>query len=214
MGDSAPVHLYPGPELITPLMPKLFFKPGSLKGGDRCCAPRVGWTTTFAVVLSAGMGAGLAAAAQDLFIYPSGGQSAEQQRRDNLECRLWAIDQTGFDPTAPVQGSPAAGPQPAEVPVQGPGVVRSTARGAVVGTAAGAIAGNTGRGALAGAAGGAILGTARVGDQRRAQQQVSNDWARQQLIREAEQQQLLNYRRQIFNRAVTACMEGRGYSVS
>jgi hypothetical protein len=53
-----------------------------------------------------------------------------------------------------------------------------------------------------------------VGDQRRAQQQVSNDWARQQQIREAEQQQMLNYRRQMFNRAVTACMEGRGYSVS
>ena len=215
MGDSAPVHPYPGPELISPLMPKLSIKPGSLKDGDRGCPARGGWTTTFAaVVLSAGMGAGQAAAAQDLFIYPSGGQSAEQQRRDNLECRLWAIDQTGFDPTAPVQGSPAAGPQPAEVPVQGPGIVRSTARGAVVGTAAGAIAGNTGRGALAGAAGGAILGTARVGDQRRAQQQVPNDWARQQQIREAEQQQLLNYRRQMFNRAVTACMEGRGYSVS
>jgi hypothetical protein len=25
---------------------------------------------------------------------------------------------------------------------------------------------------------------------------------------------LVNYRRQVFNRAVTACMEGRGYSVS
>jgi hypothetical protein len=25
---------------------------------------------------------------------------------------------------------------------------------------------------------------------------------------------LLQYRRQVFNRAVTACMEGRGYSVS
>lgn len=195
-------------------MPKLSIGPGSLTVGDRCRAARVGWTPAIAVVLAAGLGVGPGAAAQDLFIYPSGGQSAEQQRRDNLECRLWATDQTGFDPTAPVQGGTAAGPQPAEVPVQGPGFVRSTARGAVVGTAAGAIAGNTGRGALAGAAGGAILGTARVADQRRAQQQVSNDWARQQQIREAEQQQLLNYRRQMFNRAVTACMEGRGYSVS
>jgi hypothetical protein len=183
--------------------------------GSRRAVERHGcWKATLALALVTGMAAGGSAVAQDLFIYPSGGQSAEQQRRDSLECRLWAIDQTGFDPTAPVQGSPAAGPQPAEVPVQGPGIVRSTARGAVVGTAAGAIAGNTGRGALAGAAGGAILGTARIGDQRRAQQQVSNDWARQQQIREAEQQQLLIYRRQMFNRAVTACMEGRGYSVS
>lgn len=44
----------------------------------------------------------LRATAQDLFIYPAGGQSAEQQRQDSLECRLWAIDQTGFDPTAPI----------------------------------------------------------------------------------------------------------------
>lgn len=186
----------------------------TVTGSQRAVERHGCWNVTLALALVTGMAVAGRAVAQDLFIYPSGGQSSEQQRRDSLECRLWAIDQTGFDPTAPVQSSPATGPQPAEVPVQGPGIVRSTARGAVVGTAAGAIAGNTGRGALAGAAGGAILGTARVGDQRRAQQQVSNDWARQQQIREAEQQQLLIYRRQMFNRAVTACMEGRGYSVS
>jgi len=160
------------------------------------------------------MAAGVRAGAQDLFIYPAGGQSAEQQRRDTLDCRLWAMDQTGFDPTAPARDTPSAISQPGQVPTQGPGIARSTARGALVGTAAGAIAGNTGRGALGGAAGGAIIGTARRGDQRRAQQQASDDWARQQQIREGEQQQLLNYRRQVFNRAVTACMEGRGYTVS
>lgn len=164
--------------------------------------------------LGVGSGAGPGARAQDLFIYPAGGQSAEQQRRDSLDCRLWATDQTGFDPTAPVQDwGPQMSPPPT-VSVQGPGVARSTARGALVGTAGGAIAGNTGRGALAGAAGGAIIGTARRADQRRAQQQVSDDWSQQQQIRQAEQQQLLQYRRQVFNRAVTACMEGRGYSVS
>jgi hypothetical protein len=93
-------------------------------------------------------------------------------------------------------------------------VARSTARGAVVGTAGGAIMGNTGRGALAGAAGGALVGAGRRVDQRRGQQQATEDWGRQQQIREAERQQLLQYRRQAFNRAVTACMEGRGYSVS
>jgi hypothetical protein len=164
--------------------------------------------------LGVGPGPGLGARAQDLFIYPAGGQSAEQQRRDSLDCRLWATDQTGFDPTAPVQDSGAQMAPPPTVSVQGPGIPRSTARGALVGTAGGAIAGNTGRGALAGAAGGAILGTARLGDQRRAQQQVSDDWNQQQQIRQAEQQQLLQYRRQVFNRAVTACMEGRGYTVS
>jgi hypothetical protein len=185
-----------------------------MAGLDRRRVGRQAWKTVFGVVLTGVMGAGLEAAAQDLFIYPSGGQTAEQQRRDSLECRLWAIDQTGFDPTVPVQDNRAVVTQPVQVSAQGPGIARSTARGAVVGTAAGAIAGNTGRGALAGAAGGAILGTARVADQRRGQQQASDDLVRQQQIREAEQQQLFNYRRQTFNRAVAACMEGRGYSVS
>jgi len=194
-------------------MPSLSMRKKGVKGCVRHRAYRP-FKATFGAVLITLIGAGLEAHAQDLFIYPSGGQSAEQQRRDSLECRLWAIDQTGFDPTAPTQDSRLEPAQSAQLPSQGPGVVRSTARGAVVGTAAGAIAGNTGRGALAGAAGGAILGTARQGDQRRAQQQLSDDLARQQQIREAEQQQLVNYRRQVFNRAVTACMEGRGYSVS
>lgn len=165
-----------------------------------------------AVALDSGLGA--AALAQDLFIYPSAGQSAEQQRQDTLECRLWAIDQTGFDPTNP---SPDIGadltPVP-EVQRQGPGTARTTARGAVIGTAGGAIAGNTGRGALIGATSGALVGSGRRLDQRRAQQQATDDWARQQRIREAERQQLLHYRRQAFNRAVRACLEGRGYSVS
>jgi hypothetical protein len=156
----------------------------------------------------------LRASAQELFIYPAGGQSAEQQRQDSLECRLWAIDQTGFDPTAPAPDSLAAMPPEPRAQPQAPGVARSTARGAVVGTAGGAIMGNTGRGALAGAAGGALVGAGRRVDQRRGQQQATEDWGRQQQIREAERQQLLQYRRQAFNRAVIACMEGRGYSVS
>ncbi|SBO44122.1 glycine zipper family protein [Cyanobium sp. NIES-981] len=152
--------------------------------------------------------------AQDLFIYPAAGQSPEQQRQDGLECRLWAIDQTGFDPTQPAPASSGALASPPQVQRQGPGTARSTVRGAVAGTAVGAIVGNTGRGAAAGATQGLLSGTARGVDQRRAQQQANDDWARQQQIAEAERQQLLQYRRRAFNRAVTACMEGRGYTVS
>jgi hypothetical protein len=124
------------------------------------------------------------------------------------------MDQTGFDPTDPSQGSRAEMAPPPQVQRQGPAIGRSTARGAVIGTAGGAIAGNTGRGALVGATTGALTGVGRRADQRRGQQQATEDWARQQEIREAERQQLLQYRRQAFNRAVTACMEGRGYTVS
>jgi hypothetical protein len=43
-----------------------------------------------------------------LFIYPAAGQSEEQQARDRYECHRWAQGETGFDPTAPGGGVPAA----------------------------------------------------------------------------------------------------------
>jgi hypothetical protein len=42
----------------------------------------------------------------DLFAYPKGGQSPEQQARDREECRTWAVSQTGFDPSKPSQDNP------------------------------------------------------------------------------------------------------------
>lgn len=153
--------------------------------------------------VAAGLGAVLpglalspAVLAMDLFIYPASGQSPEQQRRDELDCRLWAIDQTGFDPTLPVQDAPSHTPPP-QVQRQGPDMTRSTVRGAAAGTNQGA-----------------LRGVGRQADQRRSQQEATQDWARQQQIQQAERQQLQQYRRQSFNRAVTACMEGRGYSVT
>ena len=37
----------------------------------------------------------------DLFAYPKGGQSREQQVRDRDECHKWAVEQSGFDPSQP-----------------------------------------------------------------------------------------------------------------
>jgi hypothetical protein len=37
--------------------------------------------------------------AQNVFVYPNKGQSADQQAKDRYECHRWAVDQTGFDPT-------------------------------------------------------------------------------------------------------------------
>jgi hypothetical protein len=37
----------------------------------------------------------------DLFAYPKGGQSMEQQTRDRQECQQWASNETGFNPTQP-----------------------------------------------------------------------------------------------------------------
>jgi hypothetical protein len=35
---------------------------------------------------------------QDLYIYPTRGQSEQQQADDRYECHAWAVDQTGYDP--------------------------------------------------------------------------------------------------------------------
>ena len=61
------------------------------------------------------------AAAQQIFIYPTKGQSPEQQNRDRYECHTWAVQQTGFDPmNVQVAQAPAtAAPPPAQEAPQG-----------------------------------------------------------------------------------------------
>jgi hypothetical protein len=43
-------------------------------------------------------------AQSDLIVYPSNGQSKDQQAADQYECHSWAKGQTGFDPTQPAGG--------------------------------------------------------------------------------------------------------------
>jgi len=40
-----------------------------------------------------------APAAEEVFIYPKNGQTAEQQESDRYECHRFAVQQTGYDPT-------------------------------------------------------------------------------------------------------------------
>jgi len=127
--------------------------------------------------------------------YPSKGQSASQQNRDEGECYAWAKKQTGIDPVAT-----AGAPAPPSGPAAGGGErVRGAARGAVGGAAVGAIAGDAGKGAGVGA----VVGTMAGGRQAR-----QNKAAQQQQAEQAKTQTL-----QTFNRAFGACMEGRGYVV-
>ncbi len=42
--------------------------------------------------------------ADDFYVYPRNGQSAEQQAADRYECHSWSQSQTGYDPTAPNGG--------------------------------------------------------------------------------------------------------------
>jgi len=138
-----------------------------------------------------------ALSAQDLYVYPAQGQSAEQTRNDKAACHQWAAGQVGFDPRYPARpGASATGPS-------GPGMVGGAVRGALLGTVGGAIAGDVGKGAAVGAATGALFGGIHRMDQASAQQ----EWAQQQQAYDRQQ-------RANFDRAMRACLEARGYSVS
>ena len=133
--------------------------------------------------------------AQDLFIYAAQGQSQDQQDLDEVQCRRFATERTGFDPMR----TPTA---TTRQPEQQGGAGRGAVRGALLGTAVGAIAGDTRQGAAIGAASGGLMGGMRRRDSNRQQDQ----WA---------QQESANYQRSRseFNRAFGACLEGRGYTV-
>ncbi len=140
--------------------------------------------------------------AEEFFVYPANGQSAEQQKQDEFECYDWAKNQTGFDPmTRPTTSTPST----VEKAPQG-GLFRGAARGAAVGAATGAIAGDAGKGAAIGATAGGLIGGIR------GREQQSREAARQA---EAAQQQAALYenQRNRYDRAYTACLEGRGYTL-
>lgn len=151
------------------------------------------------------------AAAQQLIIYPSQGQSQEQQGKDRYECHTWAVQQSGFDPSsAPTAAPPPAAPPPVAEAPRG-GIVRGAGRGAALGAVGGAIGGDAGEGAAIGAATGALFGAFRRHDQRR--QQAYEQRAYQQQA-QAQQQSTTSAGRDTYNRAMRACLEGRGYTIS
>ena len=140
--------------------------------------------------------------ASDFFIYPTKGQSKDRQSKDEYECHSWSVGQTNFDPTKPYRASTAAPQQEAQ---QG-GLVRGAGRGAAVGAVGGAIGGDAGKGAAIGAATGALFGGMRRRDQQNREAQAQANW-------EAQQAAELRQKRSTYNRAFTACLEGRGYTV-
>lgn len=138
------------------------------------------------------------AAAQQPIIYPAKGQSPQKQQSDTAECQVWAKQSTGVDPVAVAQQSTM---QPGVPGPHGERVV-GAAGGAAGGAAIGAIAGDAGKGAAIGAVTGAVAGGVR---QRRTQRAAAEQ-------QQANQQQV-SQEMVTFNRAVAACMTGRGYSI-
>ncbi len=139
--------------------------------------------------------------AQDPIVFPAKGQSQEQMEKDKFECYTWAKQQTGFDP---MQVPTASTPPPQQKAGQG-----GALKGAAVGAGAGALIkkdGSRSKGAGTGALVGGVLGGVRQGRQNSQDQQARQQWEQQQANEYAQ-------KRNTYNRAYGACLEGKGYTV-
>jgi outer membrane lipoprotein SlyB len=156
---------------------------------------------TFLALMGLFVGSALA---QDLIVYPAKGQSQDQMEKDKFECYSWAKSQTGFDPMQ-MPTATAAPPPKAESSVAG-GAVKGGAGGALLGLGVGAITGSAKKGAAIGALSGGAIGGMRSSSQNRQAEQARRDWEQQQANQYMQQ-------RNKYNRAYSACLEGKGYTV-
>lgn len=143
----------------------------------------------------------------EVYAYPQQGQTPEQADRDRYDCHEWAVKQSGFDPSAP--GVP---PHDRVLVASGPPPGTNTAIGAVAGAILGAvIAGprDSGFGAVAGGITGAAIGS--TGDAANAQAQREQIQAARS--QDARQAAIMDQKASNYRRAISACLEGRGYSV-
>ena len=145
---------------------------------------------------------------QQNFVYREKRQSPQQQKQDEYECHNWAIQQTGYDPTNPPRQQAGAPPPSGSAEPEAGSGARGAVRGAVVGGLIGGIGGRGGEGAAAGAVVGGIA--ARRSSRREAEQRQQYEQQQYQ-----QQQQAANAAGpQAYQRARTACLSGRGYTVN
>ena len=145
------------------------------------------------------------AGSQELMIYPAKGQSKDQMEKDKYECYTWAKGQTGFDPMkTPTASSP---PPSQEKKSVGGAAVVGGALGAVGGAIiGGATGGSAWTGAAIGALTGGAIGGIRSSSQNKQADQKQKQWEQEQANRYMQQ-------RNAYNRAYSACLEGKGYTV-
>jgi outer membrane lipoprotein SlyB len=147
-------------------------------------------------------------AVTQVYFYPAAGQSAAQQDRDRYECYLWAVKQSGFDPSQP-QLAPHQRVEVVPRPAPGHDTAVGAATGAVIGAAV-SRPHDALKGAVVGAAAGAIIGAAS--DTTR-QQRAARAQERYNQQRDAQQAAHIEQQAEDYRRAMAACLEGRGYSV-
>ncbi len=171
------------------------------------------------VVLAACAGPALAQAQEqkslsstlNVYVFPTAGQTPEQQSIDEGTCYNWAVQNTGSDPFALEKQAQQQQQQTQQAQQQAQQVgtgagAQGAVRGAAGGALIGAIAGDTGKGAAYGAAAGLVVGR-RAGKQ--AQGQATQQATQQgQQAQKATAEQIEN-----FKKAFSVCLEGNNYMV-
>lgn len=147
-------------------------------------------------------------AATPMYFYPERAQPEAQQERDRYECYRWAVRESGTDPgMTPVRQAVAVDTLP-PARRDGADVVAGAATGAVVGAAVSSPR-HAGENAVIGAVFGAMLGAAAQESRAQAVEAAQ--------ARRAEAAQAAQAAAQVpqdnFRRAMSACMQGRGYRI-
>ena len=152
------------------------------------------------------------AATINVYVFPSNGQDAAQQSKDEGECYNWAVTNTGTDPFE-LQKQAQAAQQQTQQQVQqaNAGAQGAGARGAVKGAAAGALIGgiadeDKSEAAAAGAAIGAVA--ARRGARAQSQQAAAAAQQSGAATQQATAEQIGN-----FQKAFSVCLESKKYMV-
>jgi hypothetical protein len=155
-----------------------------------------------------------AAAAERLMVYPAEGQTDQQLADDRYACHLFAVEQSHFDPANP---PPAIASGRITVRVPENEREGAAAKGAIAGAIAGAVAGSrdrdaVGRAVIGAAIGGAIGGAVEAQGEREARAGAEAEASERAKARAAARAEL-EAARSNYQRAMQACLEGRGYVV-
>lgn len=136
-----------------------------------------------------------------IIVYPAQGQSPDQLERDRYDCHVWAVQQSGYDPSRP--GGNTADRVVVQ-PAAPPGA--NTAVGAIAGAIIGSVLvgpREAGFGAIAGGLTGAAIGASTDAQ---SQAQANAEQRAYDRSYSANANLSSNY-----VRAISACLEARGY---
>ncbi|MCB1916372.1 MAG: glycine zipper 2TM domain-containing protein [Rhodocyclaceae bacterium] len=140
-------------------------------------------------------------------IYPARGQDARQLARDRFECYGWAVQQSGFDPARALVRLPRPALRVDADPPAGVGTAAGVLTGAAIGAAVSSPH-HSGEAAVVGAVLGGIVGAASDSAREAEARRIESE-----LNRRAAREGALDARGQAYQRAFSACLEGRGYTV-